>query len=55
LQAADPFEAIRLKATRLLVLRKGKTIARTPEKVTSLFVHGRPGTVALNFAPGSIA
>jgi cytosine/creatinine deaminase len=55
LQAADPFEAIRLKATRLLVLRNGKTIARTPEKVTSLFVHGRPGTVALNFAPGSIA
>src|ERR1700758_4048712 len=33
LQAADPFEAIRLKANRLLVLRGGKTIARTPEKV----------------------
>src|SRR6266446_10373929 len=30
LQAADPFEAIRLKANRLLVLRNGKTIARTP-------------------------
>ena len=38
LQAADPFEAIRLKAPRLLVVRRGKTIARTPEKVTSLFV-----------------
>src|SRR5246127_909834 len=42
LQAADPFEAIRLKATRLVVLRNGKTIARTPEKLTSLFVQGRP-------------
>jgi cytosine deaminase len=55
LQAADPFEAIRLKATRLMVLRNGKTIARTPEKLTSLFVQGRPSTVALNFVPGSIA
>ena len=55
LQAADPFEAIRLKATRVLVMRRGKTIARTPEKVTSLFVQGRPPTVALNFSPGSIA
>jgi len=54
LQAADPFEAIRLKATRVLVLRRGKTIARTPEKVTSLFIQGRPPTVALNFLPGSI-
>jgi cytosine/creatinine deaminase len=44
-----------LKATRVLVVRRGKTIARTPEKVTSLFVQGRPPTVALNFSPGSIA
>jgi cytosine/creatinine deaminase len=54
LQAADAFEAIRLKASRLLVLRAGKTIARTPEKVTSLFVDGRPEKLALNFVPGSI-
>jgi cytosine deaminase len=54
LQAADPFEAIRLKAPRLLVLRGGKTIARTPEKVTSLFVAGRPEKLSLNFVPGSI-
>ena len=54
LQAADPFEAIRLKASRLLVVRGGKKIARTPEKITSLFVPGRPGHVSLNFAPGSI-
>jgi cytosine deaminase len=54
LQAADPFEAIRLKAPRLLVVRRGKTIARTPEKVTSLFVEGRPESVTFNFVPGSI-
>jgi cytosine/creatinine deaminase len=55
LQAADPFEAIRLKATRLLVVRNGKVIARTPEKVASLNLSGRPGNVILNFAPGSVA
>jgi cytosine/creatinine deaminase len=55
LQAADPFEAIRLKATRLLVLRRGKIIARTPEKVTNLDLPDRPGTVTMNFTPGSIA
>jgi cytosine/creatinine deaminase len=54
LQAADPFEAIRLKATRLLVLRAGKTIARTPEKVTSLSLPDRPPKLAMNFVPGSI-
>src|ERR1700740_109190 len=54
LQAADPFEAIRLKANRLLVLRGGKTIARTPEKVTNLSLVGRPNNVTLNFVPGSI-
>jgi cytosine/creatinine deaminase len=54
LQAADPFEAIRLKATRLLVLRRGKIIARTPEKVTDLELPDRPGRVAMNFRPGSI-
>jgi cytosine/creatinine deaminase len=54
LQAADPFEAIRLKATRLLVLRAGKTIARTPEKVTSLSLPDRPARLAMNFVPGSI-
>jgi cytosine/creatinine deaminase len=55
LQAADPFEAIRLKATRLLVMRGGKTIARSPEKVTNLFLPGRPEKIGLNFVPGSIA
>lgn len=55
LQAADPFEAVRLKATRLLVLRAGRMIARTPERVTALDLPGRPVTVLPTFTPGSIA
>jgi cytosine deaminase len=55
LQAADPFEAIRLKATRLIVARAGKIVARTSEKVTSLNLSDRPERVTLNFRPGSIA
>jgi cytosine deaminase len=54
LQAADPFEAIRLKAARLLVVRRGKIIARSAERVTKLDLGGRPGEVSLNFAAGSI-
>ncbi|HEX3446061.1 MAG TPA: amidohydrolase family protein [Chthoniobacterales bacterium] len=54
LQAADPFEAIRLKATRLLVMRRGRIIAQTPEKWAVLNVPGRPEKVQLNFVPGSI-
>jgi cytosine deaminase len=54
LQAADPFEAIRLQATRLLVVRRGKIIAQTPEKFTSLNLPGRPERLELNFTPGSI-
>tara|TARA_B110000438_G_C15584466_1_gene551054 strand:- start:246 stop:785 length:540 start_codon:yes stop_codon:yes gene_type:complete len=30
LQAADPIEAIRLRATRLFVIRRGKIISKTP-------------------------
>jgi len=55
LQAADPFEAIRLKATRLVVVRGGNVVARTAEKFTSLSLGDRPQRVTLNFKPGSIA
>jgi cytosine deaminase len=55
LQAADAFEAIRLKATRLAVVRNGKVIARTAEKYSALNLDGRPDKVTLNFKPGSIA
>jgi cytosine deaminase len=42
LQAADPIEAIRLKATRLAVIRRGKVIAETPARVASIDLPGRP-------------
>jgi cytosine/creatinine deaminase len=45
LQAADPIEAIRLKATRLAVIRRGKIIARQAPAVTTLTLNGRPTTV----------
>ena len=44
LQARDPIEAIRLRATRLKVFRKGKLIAETPAATAALHVDGRPQT-----------
>ena len=43
LQACDPVEAIRLRATRLAVIRRGKVIARTPAATATLELPGRPG------------
>ena len=51
LQAADPLEAIRLKAPRLAVIRRGEVVARTPAAVTELSVPGRPNSVALTYRP----
>jgi cytosine deaminase len=45
LQAADPIDAIRTKATRLIVLRRGRVIARTPARQTALDLPGRPAMV----------
>lgn len=45
LQARDPVEAIRLRATRLLVVRRGKVIARTPPATAALELPGRPPSV----------
>jgi len=45
LQAADPIEAVRLRAERLYVVRRGRVIARTPERLTSLALEGRPATL----------
>ncbi|MGR3662216.1 MAG: amidohydrolase family protein [Paracoccaceae bacterium] len=42
LQAADPIEAIRLRATRLTVIRGGEVISTTPASVASLALKGRP-------------
>lgn len=45
LQAADPIEAIRLKANRLAVIKSGKLIARTAPRQTELHLPGRPPLV----------
>ena len=42
LQATDPIEAVRLKATRLFVIKNGKLIAETPPRTVSLHLDGRP-------------
>jgi len=42
LQAADPVEALRLRAPRLQVIRRGRVIAETDPARTRLHVPGRP-------------
>jgi cytosine deaminase len=44
LQAADPIEAIRVGATRLVVMRRGKVVAETPAREARLNLPGRPKT-----------
>lgn len=53
LQAADPIEAIRLKPTRLHVIRRGKVIAETPAAVAKLDVLGRPQSLEFTRAVSS--
>ena len=45
LQAHDPVEAIRLRAARLVVVRRGRVLARTPAATATLSLPGRPPTV----------
>jgi cytosine deaminase len=44
LEARDPVEAIRLRATRLAVVRRGRIVARTPSSAAALDLPGRPTT-----------
>jgi cytosine/creatinine deaminase len=46
LQARDPVEAIRLRATRLKVFRRGRVVAQTPASTATLQLPGRPGSTA---------
>ncbi len=46
LQARDAVEAIRLRATRLKVYRKGKLLAQTPAATAMLHLDGRAGETA---------
>jgi cytosine deaminase len=48
LDAADPIDAIRTKAARLFVLRRGKVIASAPPRRSRLDLPGRPGEVGLS-------
>jgi cytosine/creatinine deaminase len=45
LAAADPIEAIRLRAARLAVVRRGRVIARCPAPISQLELPGRPAFV----------
>ncbi len=46
LDARDPIEAIRLRAARTAVLRRGKVISRSPAMRANLNLQGRPGEVS---------
>ncbi len=48
LQARDPVEAIRLRANRLKVWKKGTLLAETPQVLAKLHVAGRPGAVGFS-------
>ncbi|MCF6305160.1 MAG: amidohydrolase family protein [Rhodobacteraceae bacterium] len=45
LQANDPIEAIRLRATRLMVIRAGQVICQTGPSISNLLLEGRPAQV----------
>lgn len=45
LQAQDPVEAIRLRATRLQVYKRGKLLAQTPANTARLQLPDRPDSV----------
>jgi len=52
LQARSPTEALRLRAQRLLVVRGGQVIARTPAATATLSLPGRPAHVDFTLQPG---
>ena len=51
LQARDPVEAIRLRATRLKVFKRGKLVAQSPAATAALHLAGRPGETSLMHSP----
>lgn len=54
LQARDPIEAVRLKATRLAVIKHGKVLSRTAPREATLSLVGRPTTLdPADYAPVS--
>ncbi len=53
LHARDPAEAIRLRAARLAVYRRGKPIAQSPAPVSQLTLPGRPNGVDFLLPPAN--
>jgi len=52
LQAADPIEAVRMRAQRLAVIRRGNIIASAPPRIVELNLPGRPKTLdPADYAP----
>ena len=49
LQARDPVDAIRLRATRLKVFRRGRCIAETAPAMAQLHLDGRPSATSWQF------
>ncbi|MGH8859505.1 MAG: cytosine deaminase, partial [Polaromonas sp.] len=47
LQARDPIEAIRLRATRLKVYRRGQLLAESPAATSRLHLPQRPAQTSL--------
>lgn len=45
LQANDVIEALRLKPTRLFVIKGGNVISQAPARISQLSIEGRPATV----------
>jgi cytosine/creatinine deaminase len=45
LDARDPVEAIRLRAARLMVMRRGEVVARSPAARAVLSIEGRPAQI----------
>lgn len=54
LQARDPIEAVRMRATRLAVIKNGKVISRTEPRIAHLTLPNRPQTLdPADYAPNS--
>ncbi|HJV86134.1 MAG TPA: amidohydrolase family protein [Noviherbaspirillum sp.] len=51
LDAGNPIEAIRLRAARRYVIRRGRIVSRSPAAQATLDVPGRPGTVDFRHRP----
>ncbi|WP_312796375.1 amidohydrolase family protein [Tianweitania sp.] len=45
LQAADIIEALRLKPTRLAVIKSGKVLSKSAPRIGELFLDGRPASI----------